>query len=204
MTHNTLGFAKQQRMIALLGLLALVFGSLALHTLPVAQAATTVTVTPNTPNGWTFDNDGSTGGLGEFVVGPGTPPLGTGSVRFLLDNTSTSRKIIFNTGFDSTRLDALTKLEYDSYRSSIDNSNVQAVALQFDMDFDLSDTTTNFQGRLIYEPYLSGGSVPQNTWQSWNALAGKWWASRAPYNNPKASVPPGCPMNDPCTLAEVL
>src|SRR5262245_31647502 len=57
-----------------------------------AFAATTIVVSPNSPGTWIFDGDGATGGVGHFVVGPATPPLGIGSARMMLDGTTTSRE----------------------------------------------------------------------------------------------------------------
>ncbi|MCZ7567881.1 MAG: right-handed parallel beta-helix repeat-containing protein [Ardenticatenaceae bacterium] len=37
----------------------------------------------------------------------------------------------------------------------------------------------------------------QNSWQTWNPLTGKWWASGAPGNSL-------CPQSSPCTTAQVL
>ena len=111
MAHNQERLATPNSMLTFIGVLALLLAHLSFYQTPNVQAATIVIVTPNTPNGWVFDNDGSVdGGIGEFVVGPGTPPRGTGSVHLQLYNTTTSRKIIFNPNFTGTRLDALTKL----------------------------------------------------------------------------------------------
>ena len=61
----------------------------------------------------------------------------------------------------NARLDSITELQYFTYRSSTDSGNNLAISLQFDMDFDLTDADTTFQGRLVFEPYLiSGGGWP--------------------------------------------
>ncbi len=157
-------------------------------------------VTPNNLNGWAFinDNDGSAG-TGTFVSGPGTPPLRSGSARLALDSSSTDRQLLTTLDYAGTRLDQITALQYSTYRSSMDAGNNLAITLQFDMDFDLSDGNTAFQGRLVFEPYLTsgGGSVPQNTWQTWSPLNGRWYATRAPFSGT-------CSQGSPCTWAQVL
>ena len=165
--------------------------------LPV-YAATTVTVTPSAMGSWFFYDDGNPGGIGNMVAGPGTPPLGTGSVHFALP-TSTARETIATTAYAGTPFAKITNLQYSTYRNSVDAGNNLAVTLQFDVASDLSVANPPYQGRLVFEPYLTagGGSVPQNTWQTWNPLAGKWYGSRAPFSTL-------CPMSSPCTWSQVL
>lgn len=165
-----------------------------------AQATTQVVVSPANQNGWLFDGDGSTGGAGSFVGGPATPPLGSGSARMVLDATTASRHRLLTLAFAGTRLSQITSLEYSTHRSSADAGNNLAIALQLDTDYDLTDANTAWQGRLIYEPYQApgaGGSVVQNTWQTWDPMAGEWWASGAPGNTL-------CPQANPCSWADVL
>ena len=129
------------------------------------------TVTP-ADTSWVFYDDGFPGGIGQFVVGPGTPPLGIGSVRLALPGTVGAREAYGTAAYAGTRLDKITKLDYSTYRSSVDAGNNLAIALQFDMDYDLTDANTAWQGRLVYEPYMAaGGTVLQNTWQQWDTLA---------------------------------
>ena len=184
-----------QPIIVLVAIIALALGLAPGIEPSRVQAATVVTVSPLNMNGWTFDNDDFVGGAGAFVSGPDTPPLGSGSARMILEGDARYRLITLD--YAGTRLADITKLEYSTYRSSADPSNSLAIALQFDIDYDPNDAFTGWQGRLVYEPSRSPASVPQNTWQTWNPLAGNWWASGAPGN----SV---CPQNNPCTWAEVL
>ena len=126
------------------------------------------------------------------MTGPGTPPAGSGSVHFVLNGNA--RMAVGTRAHENTPLSAITKLEYSTYRASPTNG-VWAVALAFDIDYDLTDSNTNWQGRLTYEPYYSG-SVNQGVWQTWNTLEGKWWASGDPGKTK-------CPISTPCTFAEV-
>lgn len=42
---------------------------------------------------------------------------------------------------------------------------MQAVSLQFDMDYNLADSNTAWQGRLVYEPYATE-TVNTGAWQT--------------------------------------
>lgn len=156
----------------------------------------TVVVSPTSPNGWAFVEEVATG-TGAFVAGPGTAPLGVGSARFTLDPTG--RMLLGTLAYAGVRLDAFTRIAFDTYRESVDAGNLLAVTLQLDVDYDLTDAGTAWQGRLVFEPYFTAGSgnIPGGTWQHWEALAGKWWASGAPGNA-------SCPQAAPCTWAQVL
>ncbi len=159
-------------------------------------ADSTIVVNPQNES-WIFTDDGIPGGIGEFVNGP-TPPLGSGSVHFVL--AGTAREAIGTLAFANTRLDKFTQLQYSTYRASVDAGNNLAVALQFDVDYDLTDTYTAWQGRLVYEPYQTyPGEVTQNTWQTWNTLdtTAKWWASKSPGSD-------YCPQSSPCTISQIL
>lgn len=169
-------------------------------------AATTVTVTPTSPNGWFFSDDGNPGGIGNMVTGPGTPPLSTGSIHFALP-TASAREMFSTAAFAGTRLDKITALQYSTFRSSVDGGNNLAVTLQFDMDYDLTDGFTGWQSRLVFEPYQTPATVPQNTWQTWTPLTGKWWMASTGSSMPRVggvAVSIACPQSSPCTWAQVL
>jgi hypothetical protein len=99
-------------------------------------------------------------------------------------------------------MDDLNALLYSSYQNNNTNT-VVAISLQFDIDYDLKDTSTNYQGRLVFEPYLTG-TVQQNVWQNWNPRAGNWYGTRTtvPVNNVNVAQP--CQPATPCTYQQVL
>lgn len=169
--------------------------------------STTITVKPSNMNGWVIlDDNGGGAGPGSFVTGPATPPLGYGSARLQLTNATAGWA--FATGLAGTPLGNITALSYDTYRGSIDGGNNLAIALQLVVDYDLTDTSLNYQSRIVFEPYQTfPGLVPQGTWQSWDAHAGKWWQAAGGSfparvgNVPVANV---CPQATPCTLTALL
>ena len=144
---------------------------------------------------WVEHNDGVAGTWDvSFASGPATPPLGSGSARFLVDDTG--RAVLATPLHAGTRFDAIEALSYWTYRES-PTGGVLAVSLQFDVDYDLTDGSRLFQGRLVFEPYQSGATVTDDTWQEWDALAGEWWATGG-------AGAAACPQSDPCTWSEVL
>ena len=162
-----------------------------------ASAATTIVVKPSSPNGWGFLQE-TPNGLGSLVGGPATPPSGGGSARLQVD--SSGGEIVAAAIFTGIKFTDITSLSYSTYRSSADAGNNLAIALQFSVDYDLADAAVDWQGRLVFEPYRTpgvGGTVGQNTWQTWSPLTGKWWASGAPGSTL-------CPQSTPCDWTTVL
>ncbi|MDT7605283.1 MAG: hypothetical protein QOF61_3280, partial [Acidobacteriota bacterium] len=164
----------------------------------------TVVVSPANQNGWVFfdDNPGVGTGSGGFEEGPATPPLGIGSAFLTVD--SQGRHALGTAAYAGTRMDDITGLSYYSYQDNNANT-VVAISLQFDIDYDLNDTSNTFQGRLVFEPYQSGGTVQQNVWQNWDARAGNWYGTRTTVTvNNVAGVAQPCQQATPCTWQQVL
>jgi hypothetical protein len=165
------------------------------------QGAPNTLVSPaNTRNWLFFDDFGSGAGSGGFEAGPATPPLGAGSAFLTIDATARHAFEVF-AHYAGARMDDITSLRYRSYQDNNANT-VVAISLQFDIDYNLNDANNAFQGRLVFEPYQSPaqGAVQQNVWQTWDALAGNWYAS-----NTSAGGSNGlCTQGSPCTWAQVL
>src|SRR6056297_1419449 len=110
-----------------------------------------VIVTGAHPDGWYFNVE-TGNATGSFLTGPGIPPLGSGSAELTVAD-STGGMVLARNEWRGVRLDELTELTYSTYRSS--GSSALAIALQFNIDYDDSDATAGWQGRLIYEPYYT-------------------------------------------------
>lgn len=162
--------------------------------------ANTVPFPPSSPSQWFFLNESPSGGvgIGSFVNGPATPPIGTGSVSLFVNGTG--RMNIGTLQFAGTRFRDLRVLRYSTYVDSASHAvnNFAAPSLQLEYDADSTDSNTAFQGRLVYEPYYSGTVTP-NIWQTWDTLQGKWWASP----NTVSPVDNVCPQSNPCTVAQI-
>ncbi len=153
----------------------------------------TVVIVDENNTDWDFGTESSTQASGQYVLGPGTPPAGTGSAELIVNDAS-SAEVLATSLYKGVYLRDLTRLEYSTYRASDDPNNILAPSLQFEIDFDLDDGDSSYQGRLVFEPYKSGYTVRQGVWQHWDALHGKWWTTRSNV----------CPRRDPCTLSELL
>ena len=135
------------------------------------------------------------GASGAFVNGPGTPPAGNGSYSLKAGLTG-GEQLIGTVGYLNTRLANITRLTYQTWVSPT-SLNVDPITLNIGVDFDSTDANLASQGRLIFVPSF-GGTLIQNVWQTWDALAGKWYATGAPGN---ASCTFAVPCSWPALLA---
>ena len=157
-----------------------------------------VVVSPKNMKGWSFAQE-TPNGSGMMVRGPERPPLGKGSAQLTVD--STGGEILGKAGYQGTPLADFSKLTYSTYRQF--GAPAFAIALQFNIDRDLTDADESFQGRIVYEPYYTK-LVLTGAWQRWDtqddAQPGNWWFTKSPQNTPVT----GCSQADPCTWSEVL
>lgn len=172
----------------------------------VAQAAT---ISPFNMNGWKFFDDlNGANCLATSVcsiqAGPGAVPAGVGSAR--LETTINADRPTVGAlleNLSGQKLANISKLEYSTFVET--NLNVQAIALQFNVDKDVTDYYYGYQGRLVFEPYWNPdqGAVTKGVWQTWNAQAGKWWLSSS--NSRDGNVFSNyCNADVPCTFAQLL
>lgn len=159
-------------------------------------SSTTVVVSPTNMRGFAFVQEDLVGS-GAFVVGPPMPPLGFGSAQLTVDGNG--RELLLTQQYAGTRLDAITQLQYSAYQINPANPQV-TLTLQFDVDFNLNDADTSFQGRVVYEPSVNGITPQQGMFQTFDATNGKFYFSRTP---PGAATNP-CTQASPCTRAQVL
>ncbi len=158
---------------------------------------TSVDATPSASN-WVFYNDETDTvdtTLGSFVAGPGTPPAGTGSVQMSVSGTQ--RRNLATYQFSGTPLANITTLKFNTYQpSSNPGASTRAIYLNFNVDFNLSDT---WQSRLVYVP-SANGSVSEDTWQEWDALGSSQWL----YSGANWPAPNAQPGTTPKTWTQIL
>ncbi len=157
---------------------------------PVSE--TTVVVDPSNTD-WIFLEETPTGS-GAFVSGPGSPPAGLGSAEFTLDDTG---GMALGTALHAgTYLRDINALTYYTYRQS-GGANL-APALQFNIDYDLTDGDNTWQGRLVYEPIYSGTVPATGVWEEWDTLAAnaKWWATGGAGAGTCIASSSGCTIGD--------
>src|SRR5215470_15386895 len=110
--------------------------------------AASVVVTTLSTDLWFNLNEGPAGSVGDttFVPGPATPPAGNGSAMLEVDDTG---RASFGTElYKGTALASITQMTFSSYASSA--KTVVNPALQFDIDYDGTDMSTAYQGRLTF------------------------------------------------------
>lgn len=149
--------------------------------LPVTQfvispvVPNTIVVNSLNTGSWGHAQETATG-TGAYALTPVAPPLGSGA--FQMDINASGGYYLGAPLYSNTRLADITELSYSTYRASVDAGNNLAIALQLNVDYDANDSTSTWQGRLVYEPYNTpgiGGTVMQDTWYNWNTLTGRWW-----------------------------
>jgi hypothetical protein len=153
--------------------------------------------------GWWFAEEVPTAS-GSMTTGPGSPPGRTGSATMSLD--ATGRMLLGTADYNATDLADLTSLEYSTHRSSVDAGGNLAISLQLQVDYDGTDGSTAFQGRLVFEPYFTfPGGVGQNVWQTWDPVdpGAMWWMSGSAVVG-GSSVGNPCPQSSPCSWSTIL
>jgi hypothetical protein len=169
----------------------------------------TVTVLPSSMAGWVFYDDQhdtacTNTAVCQMVAGPANPPSGSGSAELATPLSGDGNALVLS-DYSGTRLDQISDLKYSTFRQSVDAGNNLAIALQINVDYDLTDASTGYQGRLVFEPYqAAGGSVPQATWQTWDAKSGKWWGTRSSVPKNGTLVANPCVQATPCTWTQLL
>ena len=146
----------------------------------------------NLDSDWSFVPESGESESGNFVEGPGTPVIGSGSASFSL-NDNEDGLALFGAIFEgSTPLSTFSRIGYNTFQGSA--GSVQAVVLQFHVNY---DGNNDWQGRLVFEPYHDG-TVEQSLWQTWNPLEQRgWWATGAA----GAEL---CTQDELCTWNEIL
>jgi CSLREA domain-containing protein len=161
-------------------------------------APANVTVWPIDMAGWYFVSGSVGASQAGFEIGPGTPPLGTGSLFFTVDAQGSAG--IATTGYEGTPLAQIGALSYSTYQDN--NASSFAPTLQFDIDFDLGDGYLFDQGRLVFVP--PAASVQQNVWQSWDPMAGQWYGNSAAVVAGDTGMLQPCPQASPCTWNQLI
>ena len=142
-----------------------------------------VTVTAENLQGWAFQSYDDVNYLDsdqQFVAGPGTPPLGGGSLKMSLSSADNDERVeLFRTEqYDDTLVRDLRTMTYATYsRATAGNVVAQQPAyLRLSVDTDGDGSTDD---SLFYYP-ANNGVPAQSTWQTWNAGTGDWTSVNDP------------------------
>ncbi|MCU1368470.1 MAG: Peptidase propeptide, partial [Ilumatobacteraceae bacterium] len=154
----------------------------------------TVVIDPQNSHGWRFIDDGANAVIAPtFVTGPATPPLGAGSAQ--LSTTPGQQRMVATNAFAGTKLANITQLDYSINQPT--TADTESLALSFDVQYVAGDPT--YRGRLVFEPAGTGNPGVVAGWQTFQALNGKWWASRTNVNGSNGL----CTQGSPCTWSEI-
>ncbi len=119
------------------------------------------------------------GGNGAFVTGPGTPPIGVGSIA-LTTPTPADKVQLYNYDHRGTKIADVRSMSYSTYRTT--GSDQQVTSINIEVDYNgpgVSDGYTTLVFEPVYNPIQ--GPVVSNQWQNWDAYKGGnaiWWSTR--------------------------
>jgi hypothetical protein len=135
-----------------------------------------------------------TPGIGEFLPGPGQPPLGEGSFHTQTP-VGSDKVFLFNFDHVGVPLSSITQMSYATYRSSASTTPDKRVlpAINLVIDFNGPNVAGGFS-TLVFEPVynLQQGAVVEDQWQTWNAVGGGIWWSTRPINGMCAGATAAC------------
>lgn len=171
----------------------------------VASAAPVVVVWPEELSGWSFEQEPRGVPCADpdrcrLVAGPGTPPIGDGSLMLAASRASGTAAQLH--GLGGVRLDRLRALRYSTWHDSREAGENAVVAMEVDVDYDLAGPAQGDVGRLVFEPAPS--AVRAGEWQAWDARAGLWWSTRGAARAGAGPDGHPCVRSQPCTWAELL
>jgi hypothetical protein len=139
---------------------------------------------------------------GAFVTGPGTPPLGTGSLR-LVTPTASEKVTLFNFDHVGTALSAIQGISYSTYKSASSGLHVPSIIIQVDINGG-SLGSGEFR-TFVWEPYQQPGFIDATgIWENRDAIAGGngvWWSTEG---SPTTGGSRGCGQSTPCTWNAIL
>ena len=137
----------------------------------VAEAAPTITVTPQHQMGWSTA-DTRPGGDVNFIT-DSTAPAGNGALQLTTDATTAAKaQYMHNTLFP---LAWVTSLSYYTKQNLVVQPPVADPSYQLGVYLDARDSSSFTT--LVYEPYWNGVVTP-GVWQNWDVDSGNFWSSR--------------------------
>lgn len=140
--------------------------------------ATDIIVSQSNNQNWNFVEVG-TDAVGEFVTGPGTPPMQLGSVRLFTGTNGSNRVEMRNPNFTGIRLADITALSYYTYVSVDTHTFIDAPNMILEVSTGVTGGPQSFV--MQFSPALnfdqSNSSPTTGRWQKWDALHGTWLIS---------------------------
>lgn len=121
------------------------------------------------------------GGSAAFRLGPGSPPLGAGSLQ-LSTPTSSDKVYAFNYEHIGQRLADVSAIGYSTYQESA-TVGVQVPSINIEIDKNGGSFQPGDYATLVFEPVYNTdqGAVVPGTWQTWDAYNSgnaRWWSTK--------------------------
>lgn len=133
---------------------------------------------------------------GDFVAGPGSPPLGNGSFR-TVTVAGGSKVFLFNYDHIGTALSAIDGISYSTYKD-VSSATVAFPSLNIQIDINGGTLNAGEFRTLVFEPYVQTGFVNGTgawvTRDAYNAGNAKWWSTGIS----------SCGQATPCTWTGIL
>lgn len=151
---------------------------LAMASLLVAAPVFAATViSPSNQGSWDFQTNNLVDGVGRFVTGPSTPPLGSGSVELSTGSDGSTYSAIYNTAYDGQFITDLANVSA-SYATYVPTSASVASYPKLIVDVNVNTTTTTLLDELTFDPRNGQSQTPAaGAWQTWDARGGVWHSS---------------------------
>jgi hypothetical protein len=156
----------------------------------------------------------SVAGSGSLAFNGDVPFNDLGNAAFTVNDVSSSVELGIYHTFPSVRFDNLWNLTYATY---VPARAEKAVTLQIDVDLNVTDADTSFQGRMVFDPannlalanIVDPNRLPltADKWQTWQVVepGSKWsltWEGNAEASTQLASNP--CPKSTPCSFEQIM
>jgi len=136
-------------------------------------------------------NPGSTARY-SFTKGPATPPAGTGSLMLVSGKETNSRVAANPPGLTGRTFGSVTELRFDTY---LENKSVSGYTMPINLKLAGTSAKLGFQ-TAVFEPVKQSTAPDLRKWQSWDAGAGRWWASRVTSG--------ACSQGSPCSWKRIV
>jgi len=148
---------------------------LAISTSLLASPVLAATViSPSNKGSWDFQTNNLVDGLGQFVTGPATPPLGSGSVQLSSGSNGSTYSAIYTTAYDGQVILDPANVSA-SYATYVPTTASAASYPKLIVDVNINTTTTTLVDELVFDPRNGQSQTPTSgVWQTWDAKGGVW------------------------------